>query len=141
VAGAGDARHLRGRAALDRGAKESHRGPGQEGSRCLLGSTDGSEGSHSEGHRQHERGGCYQFIAVIDSCSTVAIDTHTRYGTWATATHLQCGQTAATHQTSEAHTITMSTQASGMSRSPAKIGMNSRFATRLMAKGTATSSG
>ena len=37
-------------------------------------------------HRQHDRGGRYQFIAVIDSCSTVAIDTHTKYGTWATAT-------------------------------------------------------
>lgn len=27
----------------------------------------------------------HQFQAVIDSCSTVAIATHTRYGTWATA--------------------------------------------------------
>jgi hypothetical protein len=30
--------------------------------------------------------GHHQFIAVIDSCSTVAMDTHTKYGTWATAT-------------------------------------------------------
>ena len=29
-----------------------------------------------------------QFIAVIDTWSTVAMDTHTKYGTWATATHL-----------------------------------------------------
>ena len=28
-----------------------------------------------------------QFIAVIDSCQTVASDTHTKYGIWATATH------------------------------------------------------
>ncbi len=27
-----------------------------------------------------------QLIAMIDSCSTVASDTHTKYGTWATAT-------------------------------------------------------
>ena len=37
-----------------------------------------------------------------------------------------------------AHTITMSTAANGTFRSPAKIGMNSRLATRLMANGTAT---
>lgn len=27
-----------------------------------------------------------QFMAVIDNCSTVANDTHAKYGTWATAT-------------------------------------------------------
>ena len=32
--------------------------------------------------------GLPQFIAVIDSCSTVAMDTHTKYGPCATATHL-----------------------------------------------------
>jgi hypothetical protein len=32
--------------------------------------------------------GLPQFIAVIDNWITVAIDTQTRYGTWATATHL-----------------------------------------------------
>ena len=37
--------------------------------------------------RQHTRGR-YQFIAVIDTWITVAVDTHTKYGTWATATHL-----------------------------------------------------
>jgi len=30
----------------------------------------------------------HQFITVIDSCSTVAIDTHTKYGTCAAPTHL-----------------------------------------------------
>jgi hypothetical protein len=30
----------------------------------------------------------HQFIAVIDTWITVAVDTHTKYGTWATATHL-----------------------------------------------------
>src|ERR1022692_4839968 len=40
-----------------------------------------------------------------------------------------------------AHTITMSTAASGTLRSPEKIGMNSKLATRLMANGTATSPG
>ena len=29
-----------------------------------------------------------QFIAVIDSCSAVAMDTHTKYGTCNAATHL-----------------------------------------------------
>ena len=29
-----------------------------------------------------------QFSQVMPICSTVAIDTHTKYGTWATATHL-----------------------------------------------------
>lgn len=29
-----------------------------------------------------------QFIHVMLSCSTVASDTHTKYGTWTTATHL-----------------------------------------------------
>lgn len=37
------------------------------------------------------------------------------------------------------HTITMSTAASDTLLSPEKIGMKRRFATRLMAKGTATS--
>ena len=46
----------------------------------------GAKEAIQKGHRQHDRGGRYQFIAVIDSCSTVAIDTHTKYGTWATAT-------------------------------------------------------
>ena len=32
--------------------------------------------------------GLPQFIAVIDIWITVAMDTHTKYGTWATATHL-----------------------------------------------------
>ena len=31
--------------------------------------------------------GLPQFMAVIDSCSTVASDTQRKYGTWATATH------------------------------------------------------
>ena len=86
LAGAGHARRLRGRSALDRGAEEPHGGPGHEGAGGLLGSPDGSERSHSEGHRQHDGCGHDQFIAVIDSCSTVASDTHTKYGTWATAT-------------------------------------------------------
>jgi hypothetical protein len=30
----------------------------------------------------------HEFIAVIDNWRTVAMDTHTKYGTWATATHL-----------------------------------------------------
>ena len=30
----------------------------------------------------------HQFIAVIDNWITVAMDTHTKYGTWATATQL-----------------------------------------------------
>jgi hypothetical protein len=29
-----------------------------------------------------------QFMTVIDSCRTEAMDTQTKYGTWATATHL-----------------------------------------------------
>jgi hypothetical protein len=37
-----------------------------------------------------------------------------------------------------AHTIKMSTQATGTFRSPAKIGMNSTLATRLMANGRAS---
>lgn len=66
------------------------------------------------------------------------MDTHTKYGTWATATYLWTGQTAMTHQRIVAHTIRMSAAASGTLRSPAKIGMNRRLATRLMANGTAT---
>src|ERR1700678_4303778 len=79
-----------------------------------------------------------QFMTVIDNWRTVAMDTHTKYGTWATATHLSTGQIAKTHQIIVAQTIRMSTQASGTFRRPAKIGMNIRLATRLMANGRAT---
>ena len=34
----------------------------------------GMQEAIQKGHRQHDRGGRYQFIAVIDSCSTVAMD-------------------------------------------------------------------
>jgi len=45
------------------------------------------------------------------------------------------------HQMIVAHTITMSTAANGTLLSPEKIGMKSRLATRLMAKGMATMRG
>ena len=32
--------------------------------------------------------GLPQFITVIDSCNTVASETHTKYGIWARLTHL-----------------------------------------------------
>ena len=32
--------------------------------------------------------GLPQFITVIDSCNTVASETHTKYGIWAMLTHL-----------------------------------------------------
>jgi uncharacterized protein YbjT (DUF2867 family) len=47
-------------------------------------------------------------------------------------------QAATTHQMIVTHTIRMSAAASGTLRSPAKIGMNSRLATRFMANGRAT---
>jgi hypothetical protein len=38
-----------------------------------------------------------KFIAVVEICSTVAMDTHTKYGTWAMTTNLYNFQTATTH--------------------------------------------
>jgi hypothetical protein len=74
---------------------------------------------------------------VIDSCRTVAIDTHTKYGTWAAATHRQCRQTATIIQVMVTQTIRISTAASGRFRIPGKSGMNRRFARRLMPNGKA----
>ena len=91
---------FRGRAALDRGAEEPHRGPGQDGPGRVPDQADGDSGGDPESARQHDNLMvlsrsrlwivCHppQFIAVIDNWSTVAMDTHTKYGTWATATHL-----------------------------------------------------
>ena len=91
---------FRGRAALDRGAEEPHRGSGQDGPGRVPDQADGDSGGDPEGARQHDNLMvlsrsrlwivCHppQFIAVIDNWSTVAIDTQTKYGTWATATHL-----------------------------------------------------
>ena len=47
------------------------------------------ERPHQDRQGQHQHfmdHGFPQFITVIESCSTVAIDTQTKYGTWATAT-------------------------------------------------------
>jgi len=59
-----------------------------------------------------------QFHNVIDNCNTVAIDTQTKYGTCATATHLWCFQIVTIIQMIDAQTITMSIAASGRFRSP-----------------------
>ena len=48
VAGAGDARRIRGRAALDRRLEESHRGSGHEGSGGLPDPSDGDSGGDPE---------------------------------------------------------------------------------------------
>ena len=78
---------------------------------------------------------------MIESCNTVAIETHTKYGPCARATPRECGRMATTHHTSVTHTITMSAAASETFRNPAKLGMNSRLATRLTANGNATRHG
>jgi hypothetical protein len=41
-----------------------------------------------------------RFIHVIDSCSTAAIETQTKYGIWARATQRSCGQIGIIIQTS-----------------------------------------
>lgn len=66
----------------------------------------------------------HPLIAVIDNWIIVAIGTQTKYGVWTTATHRRNGHTATMHQMMVAHTITMSTAASGTLYSPEKIGMN-----------------
>ena len=75
------------------------------------------------------------------SCSTVAIETHTKYGTCATVAHLKSGQIAIINQRSVPQTIKMSSEARGRFRIPAKIGMNVKFAARLMANGRAITHG
>ena len=59
-------------------------------------------------------------MTVIDNWITVAVDTHTKYGTWATATHLETGKATTTHQIIVLRTITISTQARGTFHTPAK---------------------
>jgi hypothetical protein len=57
-----------------------------DGRRRRVGELDGlvpEDATESEANH-----GFPQFIAVIDTWITVAVDTHTKYGTWATATHL-----------------------------------------------------
>src|SRR6202140_2526755 len=54
LAGVRDYRHLRRWSALDRRAKESHRGSGHEGSGDLPDSTDRSEGRNSKSNRQDD---------------------------------------------------------------------------------------
>jgi len=61
---------------------------------------------------------CYQLLQVIDNCSTVAIETHTKYGTCDTATHLRCFQMTKDIQIIVTQTIIMSNAASGKFRSP-----------------------
>ena len=79
-----------------------------------------------------------RFIQVIDNCNTVAIDTQTKYGPCATATHGLCRHTETIIHRSVPQMTRMSTAASGRFRSPNWIGVKARFAARLIPNGTAT---
>jgi hypothetical protein len=57
-------------------------------------------------------------MAVIESCSTVAVATQIRYGSGASATQRYCGQTAKIIQILVPSTIKMSAEASGRFRLP-----------------------
>ena len=57
-------------------------------------------------------------MTIMLSCSTVAVATQSRYGTWAAATQRLCRQIAAIIQMSVPSTIKMSTEASGKFRNP-----------------------